>query len=298
MPAEIRVGAKAATLEQAHRRRGLAAGRRGRGRWSCSRPDLTTRAQRTAIALADALRADSGRNDLRPAAAGILAAQRRGRAGATLGEIKNRADVILFWAVDPRERYPRFLERYAARPARIARTVSVSVGRRPAGPRRRSSRWSLPRNGAGGAGGHSGGRRGASDSTGLSDALRPAVAIGERLLKGRYVAIVYDAEPGQNPRDDQRAESLIALAQALNGPTRATLCGLRAGGNRSGAEAVLTWQTGYPLRWSSARVIRAYRADRAAAGAASAPVGLDAVLVAGARGIAGRRSRSSRCPAS
>ena len=47
-------------------------------------------------------------------------------------------------------------------------------------------------------------------------------------------------------------DSLIALAQLLNGPTRAALSRLRAGGNRSGAEAALTWQTGYPMRVSSA----------------------------------------------
>ena len=37
------------------------------------------------------------------------------------------------------------------------------------------------------------------------------------------------------------------LAQTLNGPTRGALSTLRAGGNRSGADAVLTWQTGYPI---------------------------------------------------
>jgi formylmethanofuran dehydrogenase subunit B len=42
-------------------------------------------------------------------------------------------------------------------------------------------------------------------------------------------------------------EGLIALTQALNGPTRAALSSLRAGGNRPGAESVLTWQTGYPF---------------------------------------------------
>jgi formylmethanofuran dehydrogenase subunit B len=42
-------------------------------------------------------------------------------------------------------------------------------------------------------------------------------------------------------------EGLIALAQALNGPARAALVSLRAGGNRVGAESVLTWQSGFPF---------------------------------------------------
>jgi formylmethanofuran dehydrogenase subunit B len=72
----------------------------------------------------------------------------------------------------------------------------------------------------------------------------------------------------------------VALAQALNGPTRAALSSLRSGGNRSGAEAALTWQTGYPMRVSvreghpQARSGRS-GLDRLRSGEA------DAVLVAG-----------------
>jgi formylmethanofuran dehydrogenase subunit B len=86
----------------------------------------------------------------------------------------------------------------------------------------------------------------------LPERLRPAAAIAERLVQGKYVAIVHDAEAGREARDAQRTESLVALAQVLNGPTRAALSSLRAGGNRSGAEAALTWQTGYPMRVSFA----------------------------------------------
>jgi formylmethanofuran dehydrogenase subunit B len=39
---------------------------------------------------------------------------------------------------------------------------------------------------------------------------------------------------------------VIGLAQTLNGITRCALSTLRAGGNRSGADASLTSQTGYP----------------------------------------------------
>ena len=53
------------------------------------------------------------------------------------------------------------------------------------------------------------------------------------------MAIVHDAEAGGEARDAQRTEGLVALAQALNGPTRAALSSLRAGreslGRGSGA---------------------------------------------------------------
>jgi formylmethanofuran dehydrogenase subunit B len=283
VPAKIKVDGRAATLEQAI---DAAASLLVGASWPMVllAPDLTTRAQRTAIAIADALRAEVDGATSDTAASGILAAQRRGRSGATLGEIRNRADVILFWAVDPRERYPRFLERYAmASPAThaVSRTrLSVSVGpdRGPAqaelaaevAPELELESLALVRAVVRG-----------QTLEGVPDALKPVVAIAERLRQGRYVAIVYEAEPGQRPRDDQRADSLIALAQTLNGPTRAVLAGLRAGGNRSGAEAALTWQTGYPMRVSLREGRPRYRPgssalERLRAGAA------DAVLVAGA----------------
>jgi formylmethanofuran dehydrogenase subunit B len=79
-------------------------------------PDVNSQAQRAAVAIADLLRGTVDSATSGTAAAGLLAAQRRGRAGATLGEIRNRADALLFWAVDPAQRYPRFLQRYALEP--------------------------------------------------------------------------------------------------------------------------------------------------------------------------------------
>lgn len=283
LPAETRVNGKTASLEAAIEAAARLLGGAARPMVLLA-PDLTTRAQRIAIAIADALRAEVDGATSEAAASGILAAQRRGRAGATLGEIRNRADVVLFWAVDPRERYPRFLERYAAAtPSTHVRSrthLSVSLG--PArglakadlaaefAPELELEALAVMRAVARG-----------QKLDGLPEGLRPAVTIGERLLQGKYVAIVYDADPGRNAGDDLRADSLIALAQILNGPTRAALVGLRAGGNRSGAEAALTWQAGYPMRVSYRGGHPRYRPGRSAlerlrGGSA------DAVLVAGA----------------
>ena len=98
--------------------------------------ELTVSAYGAALALADALGAVTDGVVSEPAAAGILAGQRRGRATATLGEIRNRADLIVYWAVDPDQRYPRYRSRYAGAPRALhlaegahPRTiVSVSVG--------------------------------------------------------------------------------------------------------------------------------------------------------------------------
>src|SRR2546426_570261 len=148
-------------------------------------PDISCETQRAAVAVADRLGAllDSPTAEV---AAGILASQRRGRAGATLGEIRQRADLVVFWGVDPADRYPRYASRYAV------------------------------------------------DPTGLH-------------------------------HHPDRAEALIALAQALNGPARCALSSLRAGGNRSGADAVATWQTGFPFAVDFAPGYPCYRPHAGAA---------------------------------
>jgi formylmethanofuran dehydrogenase subunit B len=218
-------------------------------------PDLTTEAQRAAVAVADTLGADVDGATSDSAAAGILVAQRRGRSAATLGELKNRADVVLFWAVDPRERYPRYLERYAAAGSsthvRRRSLLSVSIGA-DRGPKDAETHAEFTAAEEVDALAIMAGIVRGQKFEGLPKRLQPAVGIAERLLEAMYVAIVHDAEAPSKARDAQRTEGLVALTQTLNGPTRAALSSLRAGGNRSGAEAALTWQTGYPMRVSFA----------------------------------------------
>ncbi len=217
-------------------------------------PDLSSQAQRTSVALADLIGAavDSATSDT--AAAGLLAAQRRGRAAATLGEIRNRADLLLFWAVDPTRRYPRYLSRYALDPVgthvpggRSGRTViSVSVGT-DRGPSRASRELSLE---PGDEAAALSILRAAVQKRPLAELpprLQPLTAVAEALLGARYVVLVHEAEPGTERPNVHRAEGLLALAEALNRATRAALSSLRKGGNQSGAESVLTWQTGFPL---------------------------------------------------
>src|SRR5436190_14272295 len=77
--------------------------------------DLSCEAQRAAVALADRVHAVIDNLSSSTVLASVLASQAIGRATATLGEIRNRADVVVFWDVDG-TRYPRFAERYAPDP--------------------------------------------------------------------------------------------------------------------------------------------------------------------------------------
>ena len=69
-------------------------------------PGITNDTARETVALADAIGAalDSVTSDT--AMGAILAAQERGRASATLGEGRHRADLVVWWGVDPALRYP------------------------------------------------------------------------------------------------------------------------------------------------------------------------------------------------
>ena len=262
-------------------------------------PGLTNEAVREAIALADLLGAalDSVTSDT--AMGALLAAQERGRASATLGEARQRADVVVWWGVDPSIRYPRYTERYAPLPAgvhvpegRASRTViAVDVGEATS-PADADRRFLLP----------------AEDEVATLNALRALVstpssavqhyddpvtaAIWARarglvpsLLSARYVLVVADAEPPagatRTAADHVRASALIALVQALNGPTRSALHLLRAGGNRSGIDALMTSQTGYPAAVDFSRGVPRYRPYDGTAAQLVSRREVDAVLVAG-----------------
>jgi len=241
-------------------------------------PDVSCEVQRTAIAIADTLRATVDSVTSVTAKASVLAAQEAGRASATLGEIRNRADLIVFWGVDPARRYPRFWERYAPEPeglyvgGRRSRTViAVDVGN-ARGPEDADSRLTVMPD------------REVATLIELTAAVRSSNERPEleTILRGKYVALVVDAEPDaeSDARDSGRTAALLAFAQALNGPTRCALISLRAGGNRSGADVCLTAQTGYPMAVDFSRGYPRYR-PYDDAGVRAARGAVDAVLIVG-----------------
>jgi len=284
VPAETRVNGRTASLERAL----TEAARLLTG---ATRPlvflagDVSCETLREGVAIADRLRAAI---DSLAATAGtaVLAAQRRGRAGATLGEIRQRADLVVFWAVDPSARYPRYGSRYAVEPHGVAapqgrkdRTlIAVDVGE-ALGPADADGRFAIA-------------PADEVDSLEIMRAtvqgrtvgeearFRAAVELARRMTAARYVAIVTDGEPGTTSADPARAEALVTLSQALNGPTRCALSTLRGGGNRSGADAVLTWQTGFPFAVDFARGYPSYQPQAGAAALLGAGE-VDAALVIG-----------------
>jgi formylmethanofuran dehydrogenase subunit B len=261
-------------------------------------PGLSCEAQRTGVGVADLLRGVIDSTTTNTALDVVLASQERGFASATLGELRNRADVIVFWAVDIERRYPRFTSRYAPMPVgmhlragRASRTViAVDVGRATTLADADQRVVIDP-----------------ADEVATLTALQTVVAAptGERqafanrearvwaqardlatpLLAGQYVALVYDAEPDQRAaRSSSRFDALVGLAQSLNHATRCAAIGLRAGDNRSGADAMLTAQTGYPLAVDFARGYPRYSPYDGSASGHLSRREVDAALILGDAG--------------
>ena len=269
VPARTRVGGHTATLDAAVAAAAELLVRAERPLVYLA-PELSCEAQRVAAGIADVLAATLDTVSSATVLPGILAGQRRGRTSATLGELRNRADLLVFWGVDPAMRYPRFAERYAPDPAgthlpggRADRTViAVDLGEEAAfaaadlrihfAAEHEVGALAVARAALAG--------RERALARGGEAWVEHALALARRLARGRYVGLVYDAE---HRASGDRVDGLLGLAQALNGPTRCALIALRGGGNRSGADAVLTWQTGFPTAVDFARGTPRYAVHRA-----------------------------------
>ncbi len=73
----------------------------------------TTEGQRAAVALAERLGAVIDTTASVCHAPSVMAQQQVGKVTATLGEVKNRADLVVFWGSDPLKTHPRHWERYS-----------------------------------------------------------------------------------------------------------------------------------------------------------------------------------------
>jgi len=82
--------------------------------YGLSRSD--TPGQRKAVELAERLQATIDTTASQCHGPSILALQDVGEVTSTLGEVRNRADLVIYWGCHPAETHPRHAERYAAFP--------------------------------------------------------------------------------------------------------------------------------------------------------------------------------------
>lgn len=212
----------------------------------------TNEAARQAVALADRIGAAIEVGDAASAWPRVVAMQRSGSIGATLGEVKARADVVVFWGCDPATTHPRHFERYSlvgrdGRRAIVLDAGETATSRRadaffPIAPDReldllltlRALVREVPLDPH---------RVEAATGHGLA-ALQD---LAETLQGARYGSWFMGASAGRGPIElaEARRQAVTALVRDLARKTRFVSIGLGEAGNAHGVEGVLAWQTGF-----------------------------------------------------
>lgn len=221
--------------------------------------DTTCEAQRVAVSLADML---GGMVDTTTSVChgpSGIAFQGVGESTASLGEIRNRADLVIFWGGNPAEAHPRLFSRYAVTPkgmhvpnGRKDRTVVlVDVRRTQSTPvadifvqvKPRTDfevLWALRALVRG--------RKvdpGIEQTTGVP--LATLEDLVDRMKRCSFGALLFGMGLTMNRGRHFNAGALLALATDLNAFTHFVAAPVRGHGNVTGADNVVSWQTGYPF---------------------------------------------------
>lgn len=222
-----------------------------------------TEAQRKAVQLADRLGAIIDTTSSVCHGPTALAMQAVGEPSCTLGEVRNRADLLIFWGCNPAESHLRHFSRYSLTPkgtltpnGRQDRTMIV-VDVRPTASTKKADRFLQVKAGA--------------DFEVLT-VLRALIQekeieadevggvpliqlqdLAERMKTCRYGVIFMGMGLTMSGARQHNVEELFTLTAALNKFARFSVIPMRGHGNVAGADQVLTWQSGYPFAVSYAR---------------------------------------------
>jgi formylmethanofuran dehydrogenase subunit B len=221
--------------------------------------DTTVEAQRVAVEIADRLGACLDTTTSVCHGPSGIAFQAVGEPTCTLGEIKNRADMVIFWGGNPAESHPRHFTKYSVTPKGMyipngrkdRYVVLVDVRRTP------SARaadlflqvkpgkdfellWAL---------------RGLVKGVAIDPAIEAETGIAlatlealvERMKRARFGVFLFGMGLSMTRGKHYNAAAILALARDLNQFTRFLAKPMRGHGNVTGADNVVSWSTGYPF---------------------------------------------------
>ncbi|MEZ5940866.1 MAG: formylmethanofuran dehydrogenase subunit B [Planctomycetaceae bacterium] len=249
----------------------------------------STGGQRAAVALADQLGAVIDTTASVCHGPSIVAIQQVGESTCTLGEIKQRADLVIFWGANPAVSHPRHMERYSAEPCseflpdgRGDRTVVVidveetetahaaDVFHQVEPEQDFELIWRLRSLIAG----HEGGEATSAERQ-LADLMKNC----------RYGVIFFGLGIAQSHLGHGTVSGLLRLVAELNAHTRFTARRMRIPGDVSGADSVLCWQTGYPFAVDFSRKYPRYNPDEFTANELLERRDVDACLLVGIESV-------------
>ena len=221
--------------------------------------DTTCEAQRVAVSIGDMIGGTVDTTTSVCHGPSGMAFQSVGESTASLGEIKNRADMVVFWGGNPAEAHPRLFTRYAVTPkgmyvpngkkdrtivlVDVRRTLSTPVADIFLQVKPRSDfevLWALRALVKGRKVDPS-----VEQRTGISLAVLEDLV--ERMKSCRYGALLFGMGLTMNRGRHFNSGALLALATDLNEFTHWVAKPVRGHGNVTGADNVVSWQTGFPF---------------------------------------------------
>jgi formylmethanofuran dehydrogenase subunit B len=221
--------------------------------------DTTCEAQRVAVEIADRIGACLDTTTSVCHGPSGIAFQTVGEPTCTLGEIKNRADLVVFWGGNPAESHPRHFTKYSVTPKGMyvpngrkdRYVVLVDVRRTPSARAAdlflqvRPGKdfellWAL---------------RGLVKGVAIDPAVEAETgiplatleALVERMKRARFGVFLFGMGLSMTRGKHYNAAAILALARDLNRFTRFLAKPMRGHGNVTGADNVVSWSTGYPF---------------------------------------------------
>lgn len=221
--------------------------------------DTTCEAQRVAVSIADMIGGNVDTTTSVCHGPTGIAFQGVGESTASLGEIRNRADLVIFWGGNPAEAHPRLFSRYSVTPkgmyvpnGRKDRTiVLVDVRRTPSTPVADiflqvkpgsdfEVLWALRAL-----------VKGRTIDPSIEQRTGVTLAVLEdlvaRMKSCRFGVLFFGMGLTMTRGRHFNAGALLALATDLNAFTHFVAAPVRGHGNVTGADNVVSWQTGFPF---------------------------------------------------
>jgi formylmethanofuran dehydrogenase subunit B len=255
----------------------------------------STPGQRAAVRLADRLGAVIDTTASRCHAPSIMALQQAGESTCSLGESKNRCDLVLFWGSNPMKSHPRHFERYSADPVGMMLPHGrkdrflVVVDTRPTETSELADLFLVVPPG--------------SDFDVLwtlralvqgLDVASPVAGVpietlrdlAGRLRSCRSGIVFFGLGLTRHGVPHANVEALLRLVTDLNRYTRFYARRMRIPGDVAGADSVLCWTTGFPFSVNLARGYPRYNPGEYSANEVLERNEADACVLVGSEGVA------------
>lgn len=254
----------------------------------------STPGQRSAVRLADTIGACIDTTASTCHAPSIVALQSVGESTCSLGEIRNRSNLVIYWGSNPTKSHPRHLERFVdaqgqhipnGRAGRYVVVVDVKrsesadladefIHLEPGSDL--DVLWAL-RGIVRGIPLHASSIGGVSRET--------LVELADRMKGSHYGAMFFGLGLTRHGIPHLNVEALLRLVTDLNHHTRFVVRRMRIPGDVAGADSVLCWQTGYPFSVNLNRTYPRYNPGEFTANDMLERREVDAVVLVGTEGV-------------